>query len=66
MKINIQVTQPRKRTIAQYDMNGCLIKEWDNYNDIFIELGFLTNYIQNCIRGVCTKAYGYKWGYKYY
>lgn len=54
------------RKILQYDLQGNLIKEWDSYFDIYLELGFFESNIRNCIRGVFTKAYGYKWDYKYY
>lgn len=54
------------RKIAQYDLQGHLIKEWDNYSDIYFEKGFFESNIRNCIRGVLAKAYGYKWQYNYY
>ena len=51
--------------IVQYDLKGNLIKEWNDFDDIYIEFGFLASNIRNCIKGVLSKAYGYRWEYKY-
>lgn len=61
MKIDIK---PYKR-IAQYDLKGHLIKEWDSFLDIYLENGFYESNIRNSIRGVSVSAYGYKWEFKY-
>lgn len=53
------------RKIVQRDLDGNLLRERDDFDDIYFELGFRASYIRKCIKGVLTKAYGYKWEYKY-
>lgn len=54
-----------KRKIAQYDLEGNLIKVWDSFSDIYLEKGFYESNIRNSIRGVLVSAYGYKWDFEY-
>ena len=60
----MRITFP-KRKIAQYDLKGNLIKVWNDFDEIYIELGFFASNIRNCIKGDISKAYGYRWMYKF-
>lgn len=47
--------------ILQYDLNGNLIKKWDNVKDIEKELGFKHFCIYSVIKGKSKTAYGFLW-----
>lgn len=47
--------------ILQYDLNGNLIKKWDNVKDIEKELGFKHFCIYGVIKGKSKTAYGFLW-----
>lgn len=49
--------------IAQYDLQGNLIKQWDSARTIEKELGFNHSVIAACCRGKHYTAYKYKWKY---
>lgn len=54
----------KTKPIIQYDLNGNIIKIWEDPNDIEKELGISKNSIQKSISKCYTKTFGYKWGYK--
>ena len=64
VKINIKTNKPYKR-IAQYDLKGNLIKEWNSFLEIYLEKGYREGYIRKSMRGLLVSAYGYKWEFKY-
>lgn len=47
--------------IAQYDLDGNLIKIWDNRIIASIELGLKKDHIRECLRGRRKHYAGYKW-----
>lgn len=55
--------KPYKRKIAQYDLQGHFIREWNNYHDIFTEMGFNKGSIYQCCHGKIRQAYGYRWSF---
>ena len=61
MKIDIKVPERPKPKILQIDMDGNVVREWDSYDDIFLEKGWRDSNIRNCCHGRLYKAYGYKW-----
>ena len=49
--------------VNQYDLNGNLIKTWDDARTVFNETGMSDWCILECCRGNRHTAYGYKWQY---
>jgi hypothetical protein len=47
--------------IAQYDLDGNLIKVWHNRIVASIELGIKKDYIRECMRGNRKLAGGFVW-----
>lgn len=52
------------RSILQYDLEGNLVKEWSVMTGVKTLLGYDVSFIGKCARGLCEKAYGFKWKYK--
>lgn len=50
-----------KKPVAQYDMDGNLIKIWDSCTDASNELGGCLQNIWQCAKGKTRTAYGFKW-----
>lgn len=57
------VKNPNARKVAQYDLNGNLIKIWDCMSDAARELGASNQSIYNCCKGFSQKACGFVWRY---
>lgn len=55
---------PRTYPIIQYDMEGNLLREWENADIIKKELGYNKVKIQACCRGAQKSSFGFKWRYK--
>lgn len=54
----------RKRFhIFQLTVDGNIVKEWENFRQIFLETGMSDWSISECCRGNRKTAYGYKWQY---
>lgn len=51
------------KPIAQYDINGVFIKNWENARDIQRKLGFINGNISACCLGKKKTAYKYKWSF---
>lgn len=49
--------------ICQYDLNGNLIKVWDNMNEIVSNTNFNKVRIYNCIKGLQIQTHNYKWSF---
>ena len=54
----------KTKPIYQYDLQGNLLKIWENPNDIEKELGIKKGSIQKAISKNYNQSFGYKWGYK--
>lgn len=63
IKVN-EIPKPNKPKILQMEMDGTVVKEWDSFDDIYLEKGWRYSNIHNCCSGRLLKAYGYKWEYK--
>ena len=57
------IANKNKKTIAQYDLDDNLIREWPSAKDVENELGFGHQNISKCVKGKIEKAYGYVWKY---
>ena len=53
----------KSKKIAQYSLNGELIRIFYGTREIKDELGFSRPYIINCCNNKVKTAYGYKWEY---
>lgn len=53
-----------KKKILQYSLDGELIKEWENINEIKNVLHLTHQHIYECCKGKAKKAYGYIWKFK--
>lgn len=51
------------KRIAQMDINGLLVREWDCLNDAAKALGISPSGITMCARGQLKKSGGFKWIY---
>ena len=51
--------------VLQYDLDGNLIKEWNNVREILENTEYVVPHIYNAITDKCISAYGYIWKYKY-
>ena len=51
----------QKKPILQYDLDGNFIREWPSTIDVGKKV---SKQINNCLKGRCKSAYGYKWFYK--
>ena len=54
----------KTKPIYQYDLQGNLLKIWENPNDIEKELGIKKGSIQKAISKNYNQSFGYKWSYK--
>ena len=55
--------EKRKRSVAQIDMNGNIVKVWNSARDIQNETGFFESNINKCCNGVIKSYKGYIWSY---
>ena len=55
------MSEKRKKSILQYDLNGNFIKEWPSVKDAIKELKID---MRKCLSNKCKSAGGYKWEYK--
>lgn len=55
---------PLKRKVAQYDLDGNLIKIWDSVTEAAVATGTYTGAIANVCNGKLKKTAGYKWAYE--
>ena len=60
---NERVAQKKRRLIAQYNLNGEIIKTWASGTAIEKELKFYHSNIIKCCKKEIDTAYGYKWKY---
>lgn len=60
---NERVAQKKRRLIAQYNLNGEIIKTWASGTTIEKELKFYHSNIIKCCKKEINTAYGYKWKY---
>lgn len=51
------------RKVAQYDLQGCLIRVFNGMREIVEEFGYCRPSIINCCNGKYDKAYGFVWRY---
>lgn len=51
------------KQIAQYTLDGRLVKIWDSMRDIERELGYSSGHICRCCKGQRKTAYGFIWTY---
>lgn len=58
---NLNFWLKQYQPVAQYDLNGNLIKIWDNRTMASIELGIKKDQIRNCMRGRMNQCGGFKW-----
>ncbi len=65
--MNLHPDRKRKPTyyqkINQLDLNGNVVRTWENARSIFIQTGMSDWSIAECCRGKRHTAYGYKWQY---
>lgn len=54
----------KTKPIIQYDLNGNIIKIWEDPNEIEKELGISKNSIQKAISKHYKNSFGYRWGHK--
>lgn len=54
----------KTKSIVQYDLNGNIVKIWEDPNEIEKKLGIKKNSIQKSISKKYNQSFGYKWGYK--
>lgn len=52
-----------RRKVNQYDLNGCLIKEWDSISEASQNLGIDNSHITRCCKGRLKQTGGFKWDY---
>lgn len=55
---------PLSRRVLQIDMQGNVIKEWENGHQVMLTLGYANGHISKCCRGLMKAAYGFRWQYK--
>ena len=62
---NANVNNPKQhpKSIAQYTLDGELIKKWISARQIERELGFYHSNIVKCCKGCCNHSYGFIWKY---
>jgi hypothetical protein len=53
-----------KKPILQYDLEDNLIKEWDGFIDVKLELNYDQSTIRKCCKNLQKTAYNFKWKYK--
>jgi group I intron endonuclease len=52
-----------KKSILQYDLEGNLIKEWNGFIDVKLELNYDQSTIRKCCKNLQKTAYGFIWEY---
>ena len=52
-----------KHHVLQYDLNGNLIKKWNNLREIILNTQYKKSNIMYCCQNKYKTAYGYKWEY---
>ena len=62
-KMGLRNNNYLKKKIAQYDLEGNLIKIWNSQEEIEKTLGFAQSGISCCCRGINKTARNYKWKY---
>lgn len=50
--------------VVQYNLDGSVVKVWDNANAVHKEKGWSYNLILNVCKGIGKTAYGYAWSYE--
>jgi len=63
MKKKTGKNNPRARKVNQKSINGDLIKTWDSFQDIKMELGFSPSNICRCCKGEVKRIGGFLWEY---
>lgn len=61
---NKRVAEKLSKKIAQYTLDGRLVKIWDSMMDIERELGYAAGHICRCCKGQRKTAYGFIWKYQ--
>lgn len=62
-KINNQLNQVNRRSIAQYDLNNNLIKIHVSLRQIERDLGFFRASLTRCLNGINKQSYNFIWKY---
>lgn len=52
------------KTILQYDLDGCLLKEWNNIGEILQYYNWDERNLYNCLKGNYSHFHNYLWKYK--
>lgn len=60
---NLKIGKKLSKSVAQYDLNGNLIKKYDSISDVSRKTGYNISYLSNCCNDKYEKAYNYKWKY---
>ena len=60
---NARVAKTQGKSVAQYTLNGELVKIWPSTREVQRQLGFYHNHISLVARGERKTAYGYVWKY---
>lgn len=58
-----RIGEKHSKQVAQYDLDGNLIKIWPSMVEIQRQLGYFSTAISACCRGVRPTAYGFIWKY---
>ena len=58
-----RIGEKHSKRVAQYDLDGNLIKIWPSMAEIQRQLGYFSTAISACCRGVAKIAYGFIWKY---
>lgn len=64
MIANIQSKIKKNKHIYQYDLEGNLIKKWEDIYDV-IKYNYGVSHIASCCNNVIKKAYNYIWSWEY-
>ena len=54
---------PLSRKVAQYTLDGVIVKEWLSVNEVKRKLGFSPGNISKCCKGKRKSAHGFVWCY---
>lgn len=53
----------RRTAIDQFSLDGNFVKSWQSIKEAARSLGFTSQTISNCLRGLRSSAHGYRWKY---
>ena len=58
-----RMSQPTRKEILQYDLDGNLIKKWNSVKEIRKTIGYVEHCIIDCCKGRAAASYNYVWKY---